>query len=598
MADEKKVTAKECRFAFHVESRGRDYPDLHLVKEVVHFDDGTTVPNVRLIENFKRPFYVSKPGCRGYTQKKECEDIENLIRYECTQSELRYKVACALGKPSSPLPVEKLAESPYLYGTDISSTSILKHLYRKQYPDVFTKYKNASFDIETWMFDDQGKPIENGDPIMISICMEGIIHLVVDKKFVKGYVDVEERYMACLRKYLHKELDKYQFKVEFEVADGPIEVIRSSVNKLHELCPDLVMIWNLGFDIPRLLDTLKKYDVRPEDIFCDPRIPKALRKVKYKKGSMKKITASGQVKPKAPSEQWHSLIAPAGFQFIDQMSGYRFLRLGEQEEPEYNLDYMLNKFLGTRKLGFEEADHIADGATWHRFMQANYPFEYMVYCNYDTIGSWEIDNITNDISMSAAALVEDSDFWRLDSQGKRFSDEYHFYLLEDEGCVIASVASKARGEQEAPEFLGDLTDDDEPNQDIIAAMERTDLALEEKIELKNEALSLRQWIVTLKSHLSGLGLKLIDEDMTLRTQFRLFVYDSDAVSAYPRAMAAANVSKETTVTEIIDIIDRDEEVFRRNGINLLSGHVNAAEYCHDMFKLPTLQESLSLFDDM
>ncbi len=82
------------------------------------------------------------------------------------------------------------------------------------------------------------------------------------------------------------------------------------------------------------------------------------------------------------------------------------------------------------------------------------------------------------------------------------------------------------------------------------------------------------------------------------TQIRLFVYDSDAVSAYPRSTAATNASKETCVNEIINILGIEEDVFRRNGINLLSGHVNAVEYCSDMFKMPKLNESLSLFDDM
>ncbi len=484
--EEKQIVAKECRFAFHIESRSQDFPDTHLVKEILHYSDGTTQPNVLFLPNFKRDFYVTQKQYQDHEQKKECESLDRLIKFTCTQSELQRSVARALGKPSSPLPVEQLANSPYLYGTDISSTSIIKHLYSKKYPGTFTRYRNASFDIETNMFDG------TDDPIMTSICMEGIIYLVVDKRFVKGYTDIEERYHRTLRKYLGHLVEKYKFRVEFELAEDAVDVVRKSVGKLHQLCPDLVMIWNLGFDIPKMLDCLKRYNVAPEDIFCDPRIPKALRKVKFKKGSTKKMTASGQHKPKAPSEQWHSLIAPAGFQFICQMAGYRFLRLGEQEEPEYNLDYMLGKFLGSRKLGFEEADHINDPAEWHRFMQANYPFEYMVYCNYDTIGSWEIDNITNDMAMSASALVEDSDYWRLDSQGKRFSDEYHFYLLEEENAVIASVPSKPfKKDEEEVEFDGDMTSDDN---DEIAADSETGTSFDEEVAKHNDILSLRRWI--------------------------------------------------------------------------------------------------------
>ena len=96
--------------------------------------------------------------------------------------------------------------------------------------------------------------------------------------------------------------------------------------------------------------------------------------------------------------------------------------------------------------------------------------------------------------------------------------------------------------------------------------------------------------------MSSLGLKIIDELPTLQSQIRCFVYDSDAVSAYPSCTAVGNVSKATTVTEIIDILGIDEAIFRKNNINLLHGHVNSLEYCHEMFGLPTLENSLHLLD--
>lgn len=84
----------------------------------------------------------------------------------------------------------------------------------------------------------------------------------------------------------------------------------------------------------------------------------------------------------------------------------------------------------------------------------------------------------------------------------------------------------------------------------------------------------------------------------LATLIRCFVYDSDAVSAYPSATAVANVSKETTVREIIEILGIDELDFRRQNINLLQGHVNALEYAEVMHSLPKPQDALKYFDDL
>lgn len=95
-----------------------------------------------------------------------------------------------------------------------------------------------------------------------------------------------------------------------------------------------------------------------------------------------------------------------------------------------------------------------------------------------------------------------------------------------------------------------------------------------------------------------LGLKIIVENPELRTMFRMFVYDSDAVSAYPSAAMVANVAKSTTLCEIIDILGVEEMTFRFQNINFMQGHVNALEYCERMFSLPTPQQSLGYFQDM
>ena len=129
MTTEKKIVAKECRFAIHMPTKRSDVPDFHLVKEVLHYEDGTTQPNVRFLRDYKRPVYVTMPAYRNHEQKKEEEEVSKLLKYECTQSDLRTKVAQALGKAWSNAQLRQLADSPYLYGTDITSTALIKQSY-------------------------------------------------------------------------------------------------------------------------------------------------------------------------------------------------------------------------------------------------------------------------------------------------------------------------------------------------------------------------------------------------------------------------------------------------------------------------------------
>lgn len=578
------IVAKECRFALHIPAKAGVSEDMHLVKECLHYQDGTTAPNIRFVKNYQRDFYVSLPTARNYQQKRECESMENLRRYSCTQSDLRRSVAKALGKAWSNADMRILAESPYLYGSDISSTSLIKEMYRRKYPDAISPYSVAFFDIETDVLH------ETNDPVLVTTVFKNKILTVVDRAFIQGYPEPELQFRSRLSKYLQPYLDKYQFEVQFEIVDGPVALIKRSLEQIHAWSPDFLAIWNLDFDIPRILETLEKYNVDPKDVFSDPKLPPEYRFCKYKKGSTKKVTASGQVKPKNPSEQWHSLYCPAGFYVIDAMCTFRFVRQGEQERPSYSLDAILETELGIRKLNFEEAQGYVK-LEWHQFMQSRYPFEYAVYNVFDCVGMLELETKTNDLSMSLITQAGFTDFARYNSQTKRFADSYHFFLLE-RNLVIGTIPPK---KNVSAEEADDVDLDEAPSEDSDDNESEDE---EAPLTTKSSVLSLRQWIVTLPAHLSSLGLQCIEENPALRTMVRAMVYDSDAVSAYPSCIAVANVSRATTKREIIDICGIDESVFRLQNINLLQGHVNALEYGSVMHGLPRPQDTLGYFDDL
>ena len=53
---------------------------------------------------------------------------------------------------------------------------------------------------------------------------------------------------------------------------------------------------------------------------------------------------------------------------------------------------------------------------------------------------------------------------------------------------------------------------------------------------------------------------------------------------------AVNVSKDTTIKELINIDGIDKKVFKLQNINLFFGNVNSVEYANTMYNLPTLVE--------
>lgn len=450
---EKKLVSQECKFAIHIPARaGR--PDLHLVKLRSFYDDGTQERAVEYVKDYRRQFGVTKKHLRkAYEQKKESEPFTNLMLYESTQSELDRSVARALDKGWSSLRLNQLAESPYLYGTDVSSTSLIKNDYQKKYPGVESAYDIAFGDIETDVLHG------TDDPIITSMTHDGKVEICVLRSFLGDTYNVEERFMRMMQEHLGDDLRENNLVPVLKIVEDPVELMKAFIHPLHESKPDFLAFWNMDFDIPRLLDTCKKYQYKPTDLFCDPKLPEEIRFCKYKKGSTKKVTASGAVKPRNPSEQWHSLLVPASFYIIDPMSSYRYIRQGAQEEPSYGLDAILTKHLKRGKLKIGNTEN-SEGLAWHELMQERYKVEYLVYAAFDTLGMYLLEKMTKDLSSTLPVQAGISDFSRFNSQSKRFADDYHFFLW-DRGHAISTIPPRDFNDTIDPDDIVDEEDEEE-----------------------------------------------------------------------------------------------------------------------------------------
>jgi hypothetical protein len=564
------ISARECRFVVHVPSYDPERPDLHIVKERLHYADGSTGVRLHYIKDYQRPFWVTKKAYRDHTQKKEWEQMDKLDSYHCTQSQLRNKLAQVLDKPWSRDSARQLCNSPYVYGADIPASSLIKKQYRDKWPDVNTPYSVATFDVETDMLG----PIQT--IIMATITFENKVFTAVQASFVKGIAEPTQQIEAMTRKYIGEYVDRHSLACESVICDDEISVVKAAFAKLHEWKPDWLSIWNLDFDVSRLIEACERAGVDPASIFSDPDVPAAYRVFKYKQGKKKRISTSGKVTPIKPAAQWHIVHCTSSFWWIDAMCVYKQIRLGKQEERSYSLDAILNKVLGIRKLTFAEADKYK-GPAKHQFMQQYYPLEYIVYNRFDSWSMQELDMKTKDVAVTLPVFAENSGFDIFDSQPKQIAVALYFECLE-QNLVIGTVGSS-----------NSIVPREKAYENNIESDELID-------EEEDDVLSLRGWIATLKA-INKLenGICLIEEMPDHPTNISLLVFDSDSTAAYPSATIVANVSKETTKCEIIDIIGIDEDVFRLANINLLSGPPNAIQYCTTMFGFPSVTEMLALY---
>ena len=447
----KSIKAIDCKFAIHVPTRSSDIPDIHLIKELIEYTDGSFGSNLRIVKDFKRPFWITKAEDQDHKNKKEWESKDKLIEYSVTQSELKFKVAKALGKQWSKDSLKQLSQSPYLYGSDITSTALLKRQYQTKYPEANYKSSVAVYDIETDVI------YGTGSIIVATIVFQNKIFTVATEFFMQGYSTPNYYVDIAFNKYLGEYKEKLNLEYEFSVVKTPADAVKAIFKKAHEWGPDFIAIWNMDFDIPRTIKAIEDAGYDPKDVFSDPKIPKPFRRCEYKEGKKKKVTASGKVTPIVPSSQWHTLYCTSSFYVIDAMCVYKRIRTPPaQEEPSYSLDAILKKELNITKLKFVEADAYT-GLKWHEFMQSKFKAEYIVYNMFDCLAMLELDTKTKDLSHTFSSYAGITDFDKFTSNPRRIHDELDGFC-QSKGLVLSSSGSAPQ--VDVAEIIEDAEEDD------------------------------------------------------------------------------------------------------------------------------------------
>ena len=548
----RKVTNIECRHVVYSKNRFNDTDDAVFVKEQIHYDDGTIEPNLRMLENVERPFFVTRPQYRNHDQKKMFEALDRVKPYKATQRKLSNKVSKALGFSGFNPGLKALARSPYLYGTDIPIEAVVKHNYQTKFPDKITMSTVAVLDIETNMLDG------TEEPITCALTYKDKAILAINSNWY-NVLDIDQVLRDKFDYYLKDYVKDRNIDLEIVVCKDAADTVIRCIEKAHEWMPDFVAIWNINFDIPKILETLERYNKDAAEVFSDPKTPEAYKFCRYKEGPASKITASGVKKVLAPAERWHTLYHPASFYVIDAMCVYKNIRTAKGLEPSYALDAILNKELGVRKLKFKEADHLTSQLEWHKFMQSNYKAEYCIYNLFDCISVELLQEKVLDLPITINMLSKINDFALFPSQPRRTCNNLHYHALE-KGYVIASTS-----DQMATDLDKLLT-------------------------------STSKWIITLETTLiADIGLKVLEGLPNISTRIMTFVADLDVSSSYPNGGIACNIESSTTLIETVKILGVSEKTRRIAALNLTAPRVNAYEIVRSIHKAPSCDKLLDAY---
>lgn len=543
----------ECKHAVYTQANDDSGDDALIVKEIIHTKDGRLIPNLKIIENYKRDFFYAREGQRNYKEKKTQEKINNLQRYTCTQSNLLKQIARAKGVGSLRGGLRQVARDPYLYGCDITTPTLLKREYQTRSPDCLSPNGVAVFDIETDVVHGTERPI------LMALTFKDQVYMCATKFFVGQDVRFLDKLSKAVNKYLEKYTTDRNIHYTLEIVDTPGEGVKRCFQKAHEWKPEFVTVWNIDFDIPKCVKALEEEGIDPAQVFSDPSVPERYKFFRYKQGNATKKTASGRIDSIHPAERWHVAECPATFFLIDSMCVYKRIRMAKQNLPSYSLDAVMKEELsGLGKLKFEEADEYS-GLAWHVFMQTNYKIEYAVYNIFDCIGVELLDEKTKDLQLVISTQSRASEYTIYNSQPRRLVDDFYFFC-RDRGYILGSCSNEMVHELDA------------------------------------YVVGMNQWIVTLPSHQTvDNGVRAIKELPDVRTYIRRHVADLDIVSTYPNVQVILNISRETTLYELYKIKGCNEYQTRMAGINLTGGHVNAVEIAVDIMKAPNFDRMLAEF---
>lgn len=581
--EKENIKAIECRHVHYLPPPEKHLEDYHLIKEVIHTNDNKIVKNIRLISDYKRPVYITKPGFRNHNQKKEWEQLSRLDKLETRECDMLPRLVRALDIYVPSFNSRMVFRNPYIYGADIPSTSLIKQRYINQFKLSPTPASICGFDIET--------DVVNGveEILMATASCEGKIITVILSSFLDKYRKTNNKtdnqiiqelkdlanihVKPLLGDYKNKdgkqiglELPEDQIEIEYKIVEHSYEIILECFKTIHRWMPDWVEIWNIDFDLPYMLKILMKANIDPAMVFSEPSLPNNYKYFKYRKGPTQKVTSSGVVISLKPNEQYHTVECPSSFQFIDGMQIYTQIRMGEQVRKSYGLGAITDDYLKISKFRFKEDSHIKEGTLeWYAFMQKNCPLNYIIYNQGDTILMELMDKQTKDLAFTVAIFGKSSDIQIFNSQPKRKCNELYFELLnpkEGKSKLVIGTASDQ------------LKDD-----------------------LDEKTYSLKEWIIALPATRVNLkGLPLIKELPNLHTRVYVATGDLDVTSSYPNNGAAMNISKETTRAEICSFEGVDEYTGRMQGLGFLAGPTNALEFSMKMFHLPTVLDIVNEYD--
>ena len=545
-SNKSKPTARWYVSSFH--KKKDDVNVVGVVEKIEYTDESgnkTYKDNLHWYYDPQRVFYVTQPGWRNYKYKKEFEDINLCDKYICRDSELEERIGAALGYFGyRKRPLRQLCASPYLYVADIPTEDLIKQEYVRRQPQTIAPFTRGGLDIETEV---RGEKRIN----VITFIHEHEIFTCALKEYCRIHLGddkfkaaTKEDCLGAIDKYIGKYMKDHNFTLTFEIVDTELDLIKWIFARIHEKKTNFVGVWNLSFDIPKIIERIVSLGADPEEIMCHPSVPKEYRYLDW-------YEDKSNTKQKAHiTDRWHWLTLAGYTQFLDSMCLYARLRKASGKESSYSLDYISNKVLGQGKLHLE-------GEISNHWYEQTYKFlDYIAYNINDVLVMQLMEFKTEDM-IALTALSGNSLMSEFSKQTVQVRND-------------AYVFAKQHGKVPATSSMNMFNEYDE----MMIKVGGTVLPPNKAIGVSIRAL----------------------EETNGRTLATVLTNDLDVSSFYPSVIEAFNISKESCLATIINVNGHTEQENEILNGGIVQPRVGAMDVGTNFFGLNNYREALDAFN--
>lgn len=401
-------------------------------------DTKTGEKKVVTIEDPKMAMYIVKSEYRNYSYTpaymKLDKCIPKMIKYKDVLDEI-VEVAGDAGKDfkrnclaNNIAALKNLHKYPYVLGTDINYADYFRCEWALHYhnQNVNMNISKTFMDIEVDSIDIQGFPSSGSCPINAVSLVDAVgktVYVFLLRNDKNKQIAEFEDNIDNFKKECHKAFDESYGELDYRFfmynENKEIILIQQLFALIHKLKRDFLLIWNMAFDIPFIIERIKVLGYDPRDIMCDPDFK--VKDLYYRKDNF-----HYDFKTRNDSFTISSYTV-----FLDQMMQYIKIRKGRGELKSVKLNAIAKAELNDSKLDY------SDEADIKTLPYVNYR-KFVLYNIKDTLLLYGIENKTHDTdNIFARALVNGTSYQSLFSQTILLKNRTYISYME-QGYILGN----------------------------------------------------------------------------------------------------------------------------------------------------------------